>query len=189
MGPAGAIVGPMMGNLLGGAGGAQGAQGSGGPLGNLFSEIPQAFGSLFNALDPMQRFNCPSAPFPFSPSASGIPSDLFNSPSSLMNFLTGATNKIGGGLQDAQASTQASTGGSFGGGGLANSGLNLGNIGAGLDAQMSAAVSEAQSGKMSDVLDAQQKMMQVQVTFQTLSNFIQTIGKLESEAVSNSKLT
>ena len=34
----------------------------------------------------------------------------------------------------------------------------------------------------------EQKMMQVQVTFQTLSNFIQTIGKLESEAVSNPKL-
>ena len=53
---------------------------------------------------------------------------------------------------------------------------------------MTDAVNQAQSGKMQDVLAAQQKMMQVQVTFQTLSNFIQTIGKLESEAVSNSKL-
>jgi hypothetical protein len=137
-----------------------GLLGGGSPLGQL----PQLFSGLFQMLSPQQQFSCPSMPLPFSPMSSGIQGFL-NNPNQLFQTLGGGATS--GGL-----------------GALLNS-VDTGGISGQINNLMNDAQQQAVSG---DPLTAQKELIQAQVMFQTISNFLNIIGQLQKTAVQNSKL-
>jgi hypothetical protein len=93
-------VGPLLGELF---------QGSA----KLFPQLSQAFGSLFDAIQPGQQSPSQTISSPFSPAAAGVPSGLLNNPSQLLDLLGNASKKLSNGLaasagvQDQPAAQQA----------------------------------------------------------------------------------
>jgi hypothetical protein len=94
-------VGPLLGELF---------QASAKPL---FPQLSQAFGSLFDAIQPGQQSPSQTISSPFSPAAAGVPSGLLNNPSQLLDLLGNASQKLSNGLaasagvQDQPAAQQA----------------------------------------------------------------------------------
>ncbi len=84
-----------------------------GPAKPLFPQLSQAFGNLFDAIQPGQQSPSQAISSPFSPAAAGIPSGLFNNPTQLLDLLGNASQKLSNGLvasgdvQDQPATQQA----------------------------------------------------------------------------------
>jgi len=78
-----------------------------------FPQLSQAFGSLFDAIQPGQQSPPQTISSPFSPAAAGIPAELLNAPSQLLELLGNASLKLSEGLaasgdaQDQAAARQA----------------------------------------------------------------------------------
>jgi hypothetical protein len=64
----------------------------------LFPQLSQAFGSLFDAIQPGQQSPAQTTSPPFSPAAADIPSGLLNDPSQLLELLGNASQKLSNGL-------------------------------------------------------------------------------------------
>ncbi len=125
------------------------------PAKPLFPQLSQAFGGLFDAIQPGQQFPSQTSSSPFSPAAAGIPSALFNNPSQLLDLLENASQKLRNGL----------------------AGANLAGPGTTEQEGNQAVPQAVTTGEPQDQLAAQQALLKMQVAVEQASTLMSSGGQ------------